>query len=75
MTDDDDETAAELLDEVDLRTVSVIWNEADDQPEVAFSGCSVYEAIGLSFVALFRLLATEAYPYTDDDDDEEEDDE
>lgn len=71
---DDDETAAELLDEVDVRTVSVIWKaEETDDIEVCHSGCSVYEAIGMTVVAALRLLAAEAYPYTDDDDDEEDD--
>ncbi len=69
---DDDEAAAELLDEVDLRTVTVIWNDSDDRPEVAFSGCSVYEAIGLAVTAVFRLLGAEQWPADDDDEETDE---
>jgi hypothetical protein len=69
----DDDDAAELLDEVDVRSMTVIWNEEDDRPEVAFSGCSVYEAIGLAVTAVFRLLGAEQWPFSDDDDEETDD--
>jgi hypothetical protein len=69
---DDDEIAAELLEEVDLRTVSIIWNDTDDRPDISFSGCSIYEAIGLCVTGMFRLMGAEQWPA---DEDEEEDDE
>lgn len=70
---DDDEIAAELLDEVDIRTMTVIWAEDQDRPEVAFSNCSVYEAIGLAVTAVFRLLGAEQWPANDEEDEEEDD--
>jgi hypothetical protein len=68
----DDDDAAELLDEVDVQAVSIIWAEGADDIEVCHSGCSVYEAIGMTVVAALRLLATEAYPYIDDEEEEED---
>lgn len=72
MSDDDDAKAEELLDEVDIRSVSIIWGEHDDRPEVAWSGCSVYEAIGLTVVGFFRLLGVETLNPDDHDDDLED---
>jgi hypothetical protein len=69
---DDDDQAADLLDDIDIRSVSIIWTENDDRPEVAWSGCSVYEAIGLTVVGMFRMLGAEAFHPSDDDDEEDE---
>ena len=65
--DDDDDTAAELLDAVDVRSVSVVWGPLDDLPQVAFSGTSVYEAIGFLVCAFFHLLGAAQDDEGDDD--------
>lgn len=65
----DEDEAAELLDDVDVRAVSIIWVQDDDRPEVTVSGCSVYEAIGMTLVATLRLVFAEA---ADDEEDEDE---
>jgi hypothetical protein len=65
--DDDEE-----LPDIDIRSLTVIWNEEDDRPEIAFSGCSIYEALGLAVTAAFRLLMTEAHTELDDDLEDEE---
>lgn len=47
--------------EMDVRAVAVIWNDRvddpgeADEPEVSWSGCSPYEAIGLLTVALGKM--------------------
>jgi hypothetical protein len=69
----DDDQAADLLDDIDIRSVSIIWTEHDERPEVCWSGCSVYEAIGLTVVGMFRMLGAEAWHPDGEDDDEEED--
>jgi hypothetical protein len=73
VSDDDQADADELPEDLDVRSLSVIWGEDDDRPTVEYHGTSIYEAIGFAAVAFFRLLATEAHtPDLDDDDLEDE---
>jgi hypothetical protein len=41
--------------EIDVRSVAVIWTEDDDTPNVSYSGCSTYEALGLLVCGAVRL--------------------
>jgi hypothetical protein len=54
------------LPEIDVRTVAVVWAD-DGEPQVDWSGCSIYEAIGLLRVALVALEADAADALDTDD--------
>lgn len=69
-----DELATEV--EMDVRHVSVVWNLQTDRATVDFSGCSVFEAVGLLRAGILRLESDLAddLRFIDDPEDEEEDD-
>lgn len=76
----DDPTPDELADvtDLDVRTVSIIWSGRDEDEciEIAYSGCSTFEAEALARAAArhFRRLNDELVdldPDDEDDDDEE----
>jgi hypothetical protein len=67
------EATDDIEDDIDVRTVAVIWGDGVPFPEVTFSGCSPYEAIGLLRVGL-RRLEHEFFTELERDDEEDEDD-
>lgn len=69
-TSDTGDALQELADEIDIRCVSVIWTPDTPFPEVTFSGCSAYEAIGFLDAALRRLRRDYELPESGDEDDE-----
>lgn len=74
---DDDPTADELADvtDMDVRTVSVIWSGAGDDEciEIAYSGCSTWEAEALARGAVrhFRRLNDDLIDLDDEDDEDD----
>lgn len=77
--DDDDDLIDAYRNEIDLRSVSVIWTVNDDQPSVVVTGCSAFEAYGLATFAL-QVLGRMIEPDDDtmaavDDIDDEDTDE
>ena len=70
---EDDDPGVDLREiDVDVRTVSVVWNadEDDRYPQVVCSGCSEYEAMGLLRTALKWLDREYGIPNDEDDDDD-----
>lgn len=60
MSDSDDDVVAAYLEDIDVRSVTVIWAHDEARPTVTFSGCSVWEAHGLACFAMRVLdIATE----------------
>lgn len=74
----DDPTPDELVDatDLDVRTVSVIWSgQGDDECiEIAYSGCSTWEAEALArgAVRFFRRINDDLIDLDDEDDDDDE---
>ena len=64
-----------LEEDWDVRTVTVVWADDEGEPEVVFSGCSPFEAIGLLDVgrlALAREFRARLVIEEDVDDDDSE---
>jgi hypothetical protein len=57
--------ADDVIEDPDVRAVSVVWGEEADDPDVTVVGCSKHEAVGLLMFGLVDLLLG---PRDDDED-------
>jgi hypothetical protein len=56
MTDPVEFTPEDVIEDPDVRAVSVVWAEDADDPDTTIIGCSKYEAIGLLVCGLAELV-------------------
>ena len=60
----------DLDSQLDVRAVSIVWADDADAPDVIYTGCSHYEAIGLLIAAADLLRAESPMMNAEDDEDE-----
>jgi phage terminase large subunit-like protein len=58
-------TPDDTIEDPDVRVVSVMWVEDEPEPDVTFTGCSRYEAIGFLVKGLADLI------FSDEDEDDD----
>jgi hypothetical protein len=63
--------ADDLIEDPDVRAVSVVWAEDADIPDTTVIGCSKYEAIGLLVCGLAELVLGPPIEIEIDTDDDE----